>query len=178
MRLQVKVGVYHTKIPKRVLRTCVASRRNERGLGIHEETTLLSPWQWRFEVDRMQNRFASNVDMGPCQPARFWKKIALLREGCRIHWSAWSRARRKTNKRRAISRCGGVVLDRCGGGVARTGGWRRASSLFFLGKAGYVCLLSFLRGFFHVVEIGCVPSIHNIRSVSTMTTADGAVRVS
>ena len=23
----------------------------------------------------MQSRFASNVDMGPCQPARFWKKI-------------------------------------------------------------------------------------------------------
>ena len=22
----------------------------------------------------MQSRFASNVDMGPCQPARFWKK--------------------------------------------------------------------------------------------------------
>ena len=34
----------------------------------------MSPWQWRFEVDRMQSRFASSVDMGPCQPARFWKK--------------------------------------------------------------------------------------------------------
>ena len=76
---QVKVGVYHTKTPKKVLlRTCVASRRNERGLGINEETALLSPWQWRFEVDRMQSRFASNVDMGPCEPARFWKKIALF----------------------------------------------------------------------------------------------------
>ncbi len=49
---------------------------------------------------------------------------------------------------------------------------------FFLEKAEYVCLLSFLRGCFHVVEIGRVPSIHNIRSVSTMTTADGAVRIS
>ena len=79
MRRQVKVGVYQTKIPKRVLlRTCVASRRNERGLGIDEETALLSPWQWRFEVDRMQSGFASNVNMGPCQPARFWKKIALF----------------------------------------------------------------------------------------------------
>ena len=73
MRRQVKVGVYQTKIPKRVLRTCFASRRNERGLGINEETAPLSPWQWRFEVNRMQSRFASNVDMGPCQPARFWK---------------------------------------------------------------------------------------------------------
>ena len=35
---------------------------------------LMSPWQRRFEVDRMQSRFESSVDMGPCQPARFWKK--------------------------------------------------------------------------------------------------------
>ena len=104
--------------------------------------------------------------------------LCLLREGCRIDWSAWSRARRETKKRRAIYRCGDVVLYSCGGGFARTGGWRSASSLFFLGKAGYVCLLSLLRGCFHVVEIGRVPSIHNIRSVSTMTTADGAVRIS
>ena len=76
---QVEVGVYQTKILKRVLRTCVAFRRNERGLGINEETALLSPWQWRVEVDRrMQSRFASNVDMGPCQAPRFWKKIALF----------------------------------------------------------------------------------------------------
>ena len=74
MRREVKVGVYQTKIPKRVLRTCFASRRNERELGIDEETALLSPRQWRFEFDRMQNRFALGVDMGPCQPARFWKK--------------------------------------------------------------------------------------------------------
>ena len=48
-----------------------------------------------------------------------------------------------------------------------TGGWRNASSMFFLGKAGqYVCLLSLLRACFHVVEILRVPSIHNIRSVS------------
>ena len=76
---------------------------------------------------------------------------------------------------RAICRCGCVGQDRCGGGFARTGGWRSASSLFFLGKAGYVCLLSLLRGCFHVLEIGRVPSIHNIRSVFTMTTADSAV---
>ena len=75
MRHQVKVGVHQTKMPKIVLRTCFASsRRNERRLGINEETALLSSWQWRFEVDRMQSRFASNVDMGPCQPARFLKK--------------------------------------------------------------------------------------------------------
>ena len=72
--------VYQTEIPKRVLRPCVASsnRRNERGLGINEETALLFPWQWRLEVDRMQSRFASNVDMGPCQPARYRKKTALF----------------------------------------------------------------------------------------------------
>ena len=38
-------------------------------------------------------------------------------------------------------------------------------------------LLSLLRGCFHVVEIGRIPSINNIRSVSTMTTADSAVRI-
>ena len=48
---------------------------------------------------------------------------------------------------------------------------------FFSGRRD-MCLLSFLRGGFHVVEIGRVPSMHNIRSVSTMTTADGAVRIS
>ena len=36
-------------------------------------------------------------------------------------------------------------------------------------------LLSLLRGCFHVVEIGRVPSINNIRRFSTMTTADSAV---
>ena len=56
------------------MRTCFAARRNERGLGINEETALLPPWQWRFEADKMQSRFASSFDMGPCQPARFWKK--------------------------------------------------------------------------------------------------------
>ena len=56
------------------------------------------------------------------------------------------------------------------------GGWRSASSLFLLGKAGHMYLLSLLRGCFHVVEIGRVPSINNIRSVSTMTTVDSAVR--
>ena len=61
------------------------------------------------------------------------------------------------------------------GGFAHTGGWRSASSLFSLGKAGYVYLLSLLRGCFHVVEIGRVPSTNSIRSVSTMTTADSAV---
>ena len=60
------------------------------------------------------------------------------------------------------------------GGFDRTGGWRSASFLFLLGKAGYVYLLSLLRGCFHVVDIGRVPSIKNIRSVSTMTT-DSAV---
>ena len=48
---------------------------------------------------------------------------------------------------------------------------------FLLEKAGYVCLLSLLRGCFHVVEIGRVPSIHNIRNVSTMTTDDSAVLI-
>ena len=29
---------------------------------------------------------------------------------------------------------------RCGGGFARRGGWRSASSMFLLGKAGYICV--------------------------------------
>ena len=36
------------------------------------------------------------------------EELCLLFEGCRIDWSAWSRARRKTRKRRAISGCGGI----------------------------------------------------------------------
>ena len=46
------------------------------------ETGLLSQRQWRFKDDRMQSRFASSVDMEPCQPAKFgWR---ALPEGCRI----------------------------------------------------------------------------------------------
>ena len=41
-----------------------------------------------------------------------------------------------------------------------------------------MCLLSLLRGCFHVVDIGRVLSIDNFRRVSTMTTADSAVRIS
>ena len=40
MHRQVKVGAYQTKIPKRVLRACFASRQNERGLDINEETDV------------------------------------------------------------------------------------------------------------------------------------------
>ena len=102
MRRQEKVGVYQTKIPERVLKTCFASRRNERRLGINEEFALLSPSQWRFEVDRMQSRFASSVDYGPCQPAKFWKKsfvyyllksVALI--GLRGHGRGSKRRRRE-----------------------------------------------------------------------------------
>ena len=100
--------------------------------------------------------------------------LCLLREGCRIDWSPWSRARRKPKKRRAISRCGGV-LSKIGAGVALL--VREVGVAFLLGRRD-VCLLPLLRGWFQVVEIGRVPSIHNIRSVSTMTTADSAVRIS
>ena len=47
---------------------------------------------------------------------------------------------------------------------------------FYSGRRDiYVYLLSLIRGCFHVVEIGRVSSINNIRSVSTMTTADSNV---
>ena len=61
------------------------------------------------------------------------------------------------------------------GGFDRTGGWRSAFLLFLFGMAGYVYLLSLLRGCFHVVEIGRVPSMNNIRGISTVTTADSPV---
>ena len=173
MRRQVKVGVYQTKIPEKVLRTCLASSRNKTGVGINEKTALLSQWQWRFEVDRMQSRFASSVDMGPCQPARrralfFYLKAAALL--CVV--TGVEENEEVESDVSLLRRC----EDRCGGDFARTGGWRSASSPFLLGKAGYiyvyiyVYLLSLLRACFHVFEIGCVPSINNIRSVSTMTT--------
>ena len=48
---------------------------------------------------------------------------------------------------------------------------------FYSGMRDIMCiyLLSLLRGCFHVVEIGRVPSTNNTRSVSNMTTADSAV---
>ena len=181
MRRQVNVvGVCQTKIPKEyywehasplgetkealaVMKRLHCCPRGNGGskstgckVGLHQTST------WRHVSRRSFGR----------------RLLCLLPEGCRIDLSAWLRARRKTKKSRAISRWGGVVYDWCGGGFARTGGWRSASSLFLLEKAGYVCLLSLLHGCFHVVGIGRVPSIHNIRSVSTMTTADGAVRIS
>ena len=142
MRRQVNVGVFQTKTPKRVLITCLASRRNERGLGINKEPALLPQWQWGFKVEIMQIQFASSVDKGPCRRPR---KRASYMTSRLAHYSAWSRARRKTGKRRAISCCGDVVYDRCGGGFSRTGGWRSAYSLFLLGKARYIdylCLSS------------------------------------
>ena len=36
------------------------------------------------------------------------EELCLVPESCRIDWSARSQARRKTKKRRVISRCGGV----------------------------------------------------------------------
>ena len=61
------------------------------------------------------------------------------------------------------------------GGFARAGGWRSPSSLFLLGKRDMCIMLSLLRGCFHAVEIGRVPSINTIMSVSTMTNADSVV---
>ena len=105
MRRQVKVGVYQTKIPKIVWRTCLASRRNERGLGINGETALLPQWQWRFEVDRIQSRFASSIDMGPSQPARFLQERCLLPEGCRIALRGHGRGgKRRRGERAALSK--------------------------------------------------------------------------
>ena len=42
----------------------------------------------------------------------------------------------------------------------------------------YLLMMSLLRGCVHVVEIGRVPSINIIWSVSTMAIADSAVRIS
>ena len=97
----------------------------------------------------------------------YLKAVALI--GLRGH------GRRGKRRRGELSLVAAALYKIDRGGFARTGCWRRASSLFLLGKAGYVYLLSLIRGCFHVVEIGRVPSTNNIRSVSTMTTADSAV---
>ena len=122
MRRQVKVGVQiKQKYRKEYWEPASPlSRRNERGLGINEETALLSPWQWRFEVDRMQSRFASSVYLRPCQPARFWKSnksfvyylkaVALI--GLRGH-------RRGGKRRRGEERSlAGAALSKIDAGVA------------------------------------------------------------
>ena len=44
-----------------------------------------------------------------------------------------------------------------------------------MGAGECVYLLSLLRACLHIFEIGRAPSVNNIRSVSTMTTADTAV---
>ena len=83
------------------------------------------------------------------------------------------RGREGGGKRRRERSSVAAALSKIGAGVAllvREVGV--ALYLCFYSGRRNVCLLSLLRGWFHVVEIGRVPSMHNIRSVSTMTTAD------
>ena len=104
----MKVGAYQIKIPKIVLRACFASRRNERGLDINEETGVPVPMEVRSRQDA--NSVCIKRQHGAMSAGEVLEEeLCLLPEGCRIDWSAWSRARRKTKKRRAISRFGGVV---------------------------------------------------------------------
>ena len=131
----------YKKIPKRVLRACFASRRNERGLGINEETALLSQWQLRFKVDRMQSRFASSADLGPCQPARRREERSLV----------------------------AAALSKIDAGVAllvREVGVALLLRFCSRRRDIHVYLLSLLRAGIHVFEIGRVPLINNVRNVS------------
>ena len=76
-----------------------------------------------LEDYRMQSRFASSVDMEPCQLARFGRRA--LPEGCRIALRGLGQGGKRRRGERS-SRCS-VVVDRCGGGFAGAGGWRSAS---------------------------------------------------
>ena len=86
MRRHVKVSVCQTIVPKIVVRTCFASRRREIGLSINEETSLLSPGQWNFEVDRTESRVASNIDMDGAKSAGevLEEEHCIFREVCPI----------------------------------------------------------------------------------------------
>ena len=98
------------------------------------------------------------------------KAVALIGRGVRGRGG-----KRRRGQRSLVA----TALSKIGAGVAllvREVGV--ALLLCFYSGRRDVCLLSLLRGWFHVIEIRRVPSIHNIRSVSTMTTADSAVRIS
>ena len=69
-----------------------------------------------------------------------------------------------------------AALSKIGAGVALLVRMVGVALLVYSGRR-QVCLLSLLRGWFHVVEVGRDPLIHIIRSVSTMTTADSTVRI-
>ena len=72
-----------------------------------------------------------------------------------------------------------AALSKIGAGVALLVREVGVALLLCFFSVGGICVSAvFLRGGFHVVEIGRVLSMHNIRSVSTMTTADSAVRIS
>ena len=85
MRRQIKVGVYQTKIPKRVLRTCFASRRNEEGLGINEETALLSPVAKGVRSRQDAKSVCIKRRHGAMSAGEVSEEeLCLLPEGCRI----------------------------------------------------------------------------------------------
>ena len=107
-------------------------------------TALLSQWRHRFEDGKMESRFHQALTWGHVSRRRCSRKA--LPEG-----SAWSRTRRKTKKRRTTFRCGGVVQERGGGGLAGAGGWR-SGSLFLCQKAGCVSPLPLFRACFHVFQ--------------------------
>ena len=180
MRRQVKVGVYQTKIPKRVLRTCFASRRNERGLGINEEKFDCTAVPVVMEVRSRQD--AKSVCIKGRHGAMSAGEVLeennyYLKAGALIALRGHGRGGKRRRGERSLV---AAALSKIDAGVAllvREVGCCSACSLFLLGKAEYVCLLSLLRGCFHVVETGRVPSINNIRSASTMTSADNAVRI-
>ena len=137
--------------------------------------------QWMFEVDRMQSRLASNVNMGLCQPARFWKKsfVYYLKDVALIGLRGHGRGGKRRRGERSLV---AAALSKTDARVVLLAREVDVALLlcFYSGRRGMCIylLLSLLRGCFHVVEIGRVPSINNIRSVSTMTTADTAVRIS
>ena len=98
------------------------------------------------------------------------EELCLLPEGCRIAL----RGHGREGKRRRVERTLiAAALPNIDAGVAllvRVVG----VALLLCFQSGrrdiYVYLLSLLRACFHVFEIGRVPSINNIRSVSAMTT--------
>ena len=88
---------------------------------LHVVKRTNTPLNSLTESNRMLGRCASNVDMGPCQPARFWKKsfvvylkaVALI--GLRGHGRGGKRRRgERSLVAAALSKeiCGGGLLVR------------------------------------------------------------------
>ena len=93
-----------------------------------------------------------------------------LPEGCRIALSGHGRGGERRRGERSLVAAALTKIDAGVASLVRVVGVALLLYFYSGRRDIYVYLLSLLRACFHVFEIGCVPSMNNIGSVSTMTT--------